>query len=148
MATEQVNIRLQPDQAALIRQVALRLKTEAGFAQRLSFLLADDSTGAPDDLAGDMDALRRHVAALDERLAQLEVSGRASACETTSSVAPDAARLVSQATYAREHDVSRVSVTKWKNKGFLAMEGDKVDATAADLKLAELGLGRFSARSK
>lgn len=57
---------------------------------------------------------------------------------------PDIApRLVKQADYAREHGVSGKTVTMWKQRGYLTMDGALVDANASDRRLAELELGRF-----
>lgn len=51
--------------------------------------------------------------------------------------------LVSQADYARQHGVSRAAVGKWKAKGYLVLQGDKVDVAASDAKLRGAKQGRF-----
>lgn len=43
--------------------------------------------------------------------------------------------LVTQAEFARMHDVSAVAVNKWKKRGMLAMVGNQVDAQASNEKL-------------
>lgn len=51
--------------------------------------------------------------------------------------------FVSQAEYARQHEVSRKTVTLWKAKGFVKLEGNKVDVIATDQILRNKGIGRY-----
>ena len=51
--------------------------------------------------------------------------------------------LVKQAEYAAFHNVSRKTVTKWKQAGYLVFEGDLVDVEASDERLRGAALGRF-----
>lgn len=51
---------------------------------------------------------------------------------------------VSQAEFARLHNVSRKTTTGWKTKGYLVFDGTKIDAEATDAVLEERGLGRFA----
>lgn len=51
--------------------------------------------------------------------------------------------LVTQADYAKQHGVSRKTVTKWKDGGYLVLSGGKVDAEATDAVLKDRKLGRF-----
>lgn len=51
--------------------------------------------------------------------------------------------LVTQADYAKHHDVSRKTVTKWKDASYLVLSGGKVDVEATDTVLKDRKLGRF-----
>lgn len=51
--------------------------------------------------------------------------------------------LVSQAEFARLHSVSRKTVTLWKQRGLLSMQGSLVDVEASDAILRDHELGRF-----
>lgn len=53
--------------------------------------------------------------------------------------------LVAQAQYALLHAVSRKTVTKWKDKGYLVIEGGLVNVEATDAILKDRSLGRFKA---
>ncbi|MBP2233447.1 hypothetical protein J2847_006785 [Azospirillum agricola] len=155
-AAQQVNVRLRPDHADLVRRVAARLKAEDGFAGALDRLLSrPDPAPAPttpdDDRVGALEAavgeLRQRVAALEEGEAPKPAKTPAKA-PAKPKVAPAPAPVLgtgtmSQADYARWHDVSRTSVNKWKEAGHLTMAGDKVDVAASDRCLSGLGMGRF-----
>lgn len=147
---QQVNVRLRPDHADLVRRVAARLKAEDGFAGALKRLLsASDPAPAPttpDDRVG---ALEAAVGELRQRVAVLE-GGAAPMATAKPKAAPTPAPtfvlgtgIMSQADYARWHAVSRTSVNKWKDAGHLTMAGDKVDVAASDRCLSALGMGRF-----
>lgn len=56
--------------------------------------------------------------------------------------------LVSQADFARQHGVSRKTVTQWKAAGYLVLDGGKVDVEATDAALEERGVGRFGNGNK
>lgn len=51
--------------------------------------------------------------------------------------------LVSQAEFARLHEVSRKQVTSWKAKGYLVLDGKKVDVEKSEENLKAKKLGRF-----
>lgn len=53
------------------------------------------------------------------------------------------AEKVSQADFARLHEVSRKTVTVWKQKGLLVLQGKLVDVAASDELLRQHELGRF-----
>jgi hypothetical protein len=55
--------------------------------------------------------------------------------------------LVSLNAYAKQHGASAQAATKWKTKGHLVLQGDKVDVNASDERLRAAGLGRFGARA-
>jgi len=51
--------------------------------------------------------------------------------------------VMSQAEFSRAHNVSRKTVTQWKEQGRLVFQGDSVDVEKSDAKLADAKLGRF-----
>ena len=51
--------------------------------------------------------------------------------------------LLSLTAYARTHGSSRQAAQKWRAKGALVMDGEKVDLESSDARLRSLGLGRF-----
>ena len=56
-----------------------------------------------------------------------------------------ASAIVSQAEFARQHGVTRKTVTKWKAEGRLVLVGGEVDVAATDARLLDAGLGKFRA---
>jgi phage terminase Nu1 subunit (DNA packaging protein) len=56
-----------------------------------------------------------------------------------------AGAIVSQAEFARQHGVSRKTVTKWKAEGRLVLVGGDVDVEATDARLFDAELGKFRA---
>lgn len=56
--------------------------------------------------------------------------------------------LVTQADYAKQHGVSRKTVTKWKDASYLVLSGGKVDVEATDAVLKDRRLGRFGRDGK
>ena len=51
--------------------------------------------------------------------------------------------LVSQAEFARQHGVSRKTVTQWKADGRLVLQDGQVDVEGSDALLRDAGLGRY-----
>lgn len=51
--------------------------------------------------------------------------------------------LLSLTAYARTHGTSRQAAQKWRAKGALVMDGDKVELEASDVRMRSAGLGRF-----
>ena len=48
-------------------------------------------------------------------------------------------KLISQAEFARLHDVSRKTVTTWKKRGYIELSGSLVDVARSNAKLAASG---------
>lgn len=46
--------------------------------------------------------------------------------------------------YARTHGAQRQATQKWRAKGVLVMDGEKVDVEASDAKMRGAGLGRYN----
>ncbi|MCW0206013.1 MAG: hypothetical protein OJK14_02880 [Achromobacter sp.] len=158
---QQVNVRLRPDHADLVRRVAARLKADDGFAGALERLLSGAGTAPtpppPDDRVGALEAavgeLRQRVAALEEGTAPKPTNPPSAKVPSNPKATPAPAPvlgtgIMSQADYARWHAVSRTSVNKWKEAGHLTMAGDKVDVAASDRCLSALGMGRFRPEGK
>ncbi|WP_376957719.1 hypothetical protein ABNQ39_11360 [Azospirillum sp. A26] len=159
--TQQVNVRLRPDHADLVRRVAARLKAEDGFAGALENLLsAAVPAPSPKPSEDRVVALEAAVGELRQRVAALEGGGvppspKASSTKTptkpkaTAAPAPALGTgIMSKADYARWHGVSRPAVGKWSEAGHLTMAGDKVDVAASDRCLSALGMGRFRTEGK
>ncbi|HEX7850149.1 MAG TPA: hypothetical protein VF485_10510 [Sphingomonas sp.] len=51
--------------------------------------------------------------------------------------------LLSLGAYGKSHDASRQAAAKWRDRGVLVLEGDKVDVELSDARMRDAGLGRF-----
>lgn len=153
---QQVNVRLRPDHADLVRRVAARLKADDGFAGALERLLSGVGTAPtptpPDERVGALEAalseLRQRVAALEGGEAPKPAKAPAKPKAAPVPAPTLGAGIMSQAEYARWHGVSRPAVGKWKDAGHLTMTDDKVDVAASDRCLSALGMGRFRVEGK
>jgi len=51
--------------------------------------------------------------------------------------------LLSLGAYGKAHGASRQAATKWRDRGVLVLDGDKVDVAKSDARMRDAGLGRF-----
>lgn len=51
--------------------------------------------------------------------------------------------LLSLAAYGKAHGASRQAAAKWRDRGVLVLDGDKIDVEQSDARMRDAGLGRF-----
>jgi hypothetical protein len=56
--------------------------------------------------------------------------------------------LLSLAAFAKTHGASRQAAAKWRDKGALVFDGDKVDAERSDVLMEANGFGRFKSAAR